>query len=92
MVGRSQDIAQVIDPDTGQAVSGRMATVVLHQQDIVDQGYPGMPEGVPDTSKKPWVVQFDDERGNTHTFKVSECNPDNALCDVVLHLEVYKLP
>ena len=89
LMGRSQDIAQIIDPDTGQAVSGRMASAVLAIKDIVDAGYTGLPKNIADTAQKPWLVNFDDELGNTYYFKVAESNPDRTLGDVVMLLEGY---
>lgn len=92
LVGRSQDIAQIIDPDTGQAVTGRLASASLAIKDIVDAGYPGLPRNIEDTAQKPWRVQFDDELGNTYHFKVVESNPDRTLGNLVLLLEGYKPP
>lgn len=90
LIGRTQDIAQVIDPDTGQVVSGRLATAVLIIQDILDAGFTELPRNISDTSIKPWLVGFDDINGNAHTFKVVESNPDRTLGEVILHLEYYE--
>jgi len=90
LIGRSQDIAQVIDPDTGQMVSGRLATASLCIQDILDAGFSELPRNIPDTTIKPWLVAFDDLRGNTFTFKVVESNPDRTLDNIIVHLEAYE--
>lgn len=90
LIGRTQDIAQVIDPDTGVLVSGRLVTVAIYMQDIIDAGYPSLPRAIADTSQKPWVVRFDDQAGASYQFKVVESNPDRTLGDIVLHLEVYE--
>jgi len=42
LIGFSDDISQVIDPDTGVAVSGRLATVALRISSLVLEGL-GLP-------------------------------------------------
>lgn len=88
LTGSSNDIAQLIDPDTGQAVSGRLASVALRLSSLAAEGL-GIPEGTADESSKPWVIAFDDINGSPHAFKVSESNPDRALGVVVCILEGY---
>ena len=83
LVGSSQDISQIIDPDTGQAVSGRLATVVLR---ISSLSAVGIPAYIADEAGKPWVIIFDDING---AFKVAESNPDRTLGVVVCILEAY---
>ena len=90
LTGVSGDISQVIDPDTGIAVSGRLASAVLRISSLTAAGL-GLPVGIADSAKKPWVVQFDDINGNAHTFKVQQSDPDRAVGVVVCLLEVYKL-
>ena len=53
--GQSGDISQVIDPDTGQAVSGRLAHVSLRISTILSRGFE-MPRGIARESQKPWLV------------------------------------
>ena len=89
ITGRSTDISQVIDPDTGQVVMGRAASVVLRISTLVASGFTSLPEGISDTNQKPWVVTFDDINGNSYDFKVKESNPDRAIGVVVCHLELY---
>lgn len=88
LFGFSDDIAQVIDPDTGQLVSGRLASVAIRIGALTAQGL-GLPQGIADASIKPWIVAFDDINGNPFTFKVSQSNPDRALGLVVCILELY---
>lgn len=90
LTGFSDDISQLIDPDTGQAVSGRLASVALRISTI-NTKFPGegLPRNIADASRKPWLVEFDDINGNPHKFKVSESNPDRALGMLVLILEIY---
>lgn len=87
--GQSNDIGQLIDPDTGQAVSGRLASVALRISSLVDAGI-GIPEGIADTTLKPWIISFDDINGNSYTFKVMQSNPDRMLGVVTCILEVYR--
>jgi hypothetical protein len=88
LTGFSNDISQVIDPDTGQAVSGRLASVALSISELVDNNL-GIPKAIADDTSKPWIVAFDDLRGNTFTFKVKESNPDRTVDLVVCILETY---
>jgi hypothetical protein len=89
LVGRSSDISQVVDPDTGVVVSGRLAHVSVMIEDLTDASL-GLPVGIADTAGKPWLVVVDDINGVSGTFKVAESNPDRALGIVVLLLEAYK--
>jgi hypothetical protein len=88
LVGFSDDIAQLIDPDTGQAVSGRLASCALRISSLVAAGL-GLPQGVADAGIKPWLVAFLDINGNAYTFKVAQSNPDRALGIVTCVLETY---
>ena len=87
--GYTNDISQLIDADTGQAVSGRLATVSLRISSLVAAGYITLPESIPDASSKPWLIEFDDINGNSYKFKVSESNPDRAIGIVTCSLEKY---
>lgn len=89
LFGQSDDIAQVIDPDTGQAVSGRLASAVLRISSLTAAGLE-LPRGIADSGQKPWLIEFDDINGNPYVFKVSESNPDRALGIVVCLLELYQ--
>jgi len=88
LTGFSDDISQIIDPDTGQAVSGRLASAVLRISSITGAGLT-MPKGISDRTSKPWLISFDDINGNPYTFKVSQADPDRALGVVVCILEFY---
>ena len=87
--GFSNDIAQVIDPDTGEAVSGRFASVALRISSLVAAGLT-LPIGIADSKSKPWIIQFDDINGNAFTFKVSKSDPDRTIGMVICILELYK--
>jgi hypothetical protein len=82
------DISELIDADTGQAVSGRHATVAIRTSSLTAQGL-DYPIGVVDSASRPWVVEFLDLQGADHVFKVVEGRPDKALGIVNLTLEVY---
>lgn len=88
LIGFSDDISQVIDPDTGQLVSGRLASVALRISSLLTAGFT-LPRSVADQSSKPWVVTFNDINGTSHTFKVRQADPDRALGLIVCILEGY---
>jgi hypothetical protein len=90
LTGFSDDIAQVIDPDTGQAISGRLASAALRIARI-EAALPGkgLPVGIADAASKPWLVAFEDINGTPYTFRVAQSNPDRAIGLVTLLLEVY---
>lgn len=88
LVGLSTDISEVIDPETGQAVSGRTASVALRIASLTAAGL-AIPVNIPEHDKFPWVVEFADINGSAHKFKVRRSVPDRALGLVVLHLEAY---
>ena len=88
LTGFSDDIAQIIDPDTGMAVSGRLASVALRISSLIAAGIT-LPRGIADAGRKPWIIQFDDINGNAFKFKVSQSNPDRALGLVTCLLELY---
>jgi hypothetical protein len=83
--GFTTDIGQTIDPETGQAVAGRRASV-----SVARAALPALPEAVADASRKPWIATFFDSQGLPGTWKVIEVLPDLALGVVVLLLEVYQ--
>lgn len=89
LTGSSNDISQVIDPETGQVVSGRSASVALRVASIFAEGFNSLPVGISDRNIKPWLVQFNDINGNPHTFKVIQSNPDRTLGIITCILEAY---
>lgn len=90
VVGWTNDISQVVDPQTGMAVSGRTATVVYPFSSLSDAGFDEIPQGIESTGSKPWVVVFDDARGVPGTYKIASSDPDRTLGVVVCFLEVYR--
>ncbi len=88
LTGFSDDISQIIDPDTGEAVSGRLVSVALRISSLTAVGL-ALPVGIADSAIKPWVIEFDDINGNPFKFKVAQSNPDRALGLVTCLLELY---
>jgi len=86
--GFTNDVAQVIDPETGQLVSGRIATIAIALRELTAAGLE-IPEGIEDTTKKPWRINFEDMDGAEYHFKVFASNPDRALGVVTCELEIY---
>lgn len=89
LTGFSDDISQIIDPDTGVAVTGRLASAALRISSLTEEGL-GLPKAIADKTKKPWTIEFEDINGNPFLFKVSESNPDRALGLVICILETYE--
>lgn len=91
LIGFSDDISQIIDPDTGQIVSGRVASVSLRTSTILcAMPTSGFPRAIADETKKPWRVKFDDLCGQEYLFKVMASDPDRTLGLVVCMLEIYE--
>lgn len=90
LTGFHTDIGQTIDPDTGQAVAGRLASIALPICRFTDAQM-DVPRGIEDSASKPWVIQVTDIVGGTHVFKVSEALPDKAIGVVVCFLETYRV-
>jgi hypothetical protein len=88
LVGLSTDVSEMIDPETGMAVSGRVASIALSIAVLEEHGV-GIPTAVPESNQKPWTVTFRDIGGCSWTFKVREAKPDRALGIVVCMLAHY---
>lgn len=85
--GFSNDVAQLIDPDTGEAISGRTASVALRLSTLYAAGF-ATPENIANAASKFWKIQFNDINGNPYTFKVIQSNPDRAMGIVTCLLQV----
>lgn len=79
--GFSQDVHMMIDPGTGDIVSGRRATVALPMRQLDAENLP-TEQGEGD----PWLVTFADILGETRTFQVIESKPDRVIGSLVLVL------
>lgn len=86
--GLQTDIGHSIDPETGMTIAGRRVSVSLSIPALAAVGL-GVPQGVPESNKKPWVVTFTPTGGSAQTFKVSEVLPDKLGIAVCI-LEVYR--
>lgn len=85
LTAQSNDISQIVDPDTGTAVSGKQSAAVLRLSSITAAGF-AEPKGIADSSKKPWLVTFDDINGTSYKFKVEYADPDRTLGTITLIL------
>ena len=88
MTGFATDVADLIDPETGMAVSGRQAEVALHMDTLTDAGLEH-PAYIASGAGKPWTVKFNDIEGVAHTFKVMRSAPDRTTGVVLCFLEAY---
>ena len=84
----SNDISQVIDPETGVPVSGRSAVVSFLISDLTAAGFT-IPVGVADEDIKPWRVGYTDLFGTAHRFKILHADPDRTLGIVTCTLGVH---
>ena len=89
LTGFSNDVSEVIDPGTGQLVSGRVASIAIRITHLNNAGFTELPQGIENRASKPWIMVFDDINGITHSFKVRKTNPDRALGVVTCELELY---
>lgn len=87
--GWVNDIFLATDPGTGETVSGRQCTASLLIYDLIDAGFQAV-KGVPEATKRPWLVSFADVNGVESLFKVVQSNPDRGIGLNVLFLEEYK--
>ena len=76
---------QVFDPDTGQPVSGFLATVSLNRLELIDLGIE-VPNGEMSEYERPWLVREINIDGVEITYKITRSAPDeangNILCDL----------
>ncbi len=89
LYGAVGDIGQVIDPDTGQAVSGRHATLTARIATLTAAGYTSLPEGIADASSPPWLAAFAGVSTVSQTYKVKASMPDRTLGVVTMVLEFW---
>ena len=89
ITGLQNDISQSIDPNTGVLVSGRFATIGVAFDSLSEAGL-GLPVGVEDATKKPWIVEWIDVNCNAYKFKVKSTDPDRSLGIIICTLEIYE--
>jgi hypothetical protein len=85
----ANDISSLIDPDTGDPVSGRLATVTFRASTLRAAGFK-MPKNISDKSSKPWLVTFTNINDRQYTFKVDRSDPDRQRGLLTVYLELYK--
>ena len=90
LYGAAGDIGQVIDPETGIAVSGRHATLTARMSTLTAAGYSALPEGIASTATPPWLVEFAGASTAAQKYKVKASLPDRTLGLVTLILEFWK--
>lgn len=89
--GFSNDIADLIDPETGQAANSRLVSVALSIQDLFADGFTTeLPRGINKKDSKAWLVDFTDLLGLSTKWKVFKSNPDYGIGMVTLLLERWK--
>jgi len=88
--GQHSDIAFQIDPNTGEAVSGRVIEIAIRMKSLTDAGFTSFPVNQSDTSKKPWIFDVDDINGVSHKLTVKQSNPDRMLGVITCQCEIYK--
>jgi len=88
ITGFSNDIAFVIDPDTGTAITGRSASVALRVSTVL-ASFTTLPTAVANKLKKPWLMEFTDLNGQSYIFKVQNGHPDRTLGVITCMLELY---
>ena len=86
--GIYREIDHAIDPQTGELVSSRTASVVLSSVSLAAAGMSAI-RNVPDESMRPWVIELTDASGTLRTYKVSD-TPTDELGAVTCLLEAYK--
>lgn len=78
-------IHNLVDPDTGQPVSGYLATASINRLDLNALGIT-LPEGVSDERERPWTIRYTNIDGVEITNKITRAAPDeangNILCDL----------
>lgn len=78
-------IHNLIDPDTGQPVSGYLATASINRLDLNELGIT-LPEGVSNELERPWTIRYTNIDNVVITNKITRSAPDeangNILCDL----------
>lgn len=79
-------IHNLVDPDTGQPVSGYLATASINILDLLALGLE-IPEGEMDQLSRPWTITETTIQNVVVTYKIASTAPDeangNILCDLV---------
>lgn len=88
LVGFTSDIAQALDLNTGQLISGRTVSLVLPLAPLLASGL-GDIRVSQDPYRDPWIVQFTDALGRGGQFVITEARPDRTIGAVSCSLTAY---
>jgi len=77
--GLHRDTGEMLDPETGEMVSGRHVSLVIPLPSVA------IPHGVSERSKKPWKVVFEGK-----IFRIVQTRPDATIGALVVMLEEYR--
>lgn len=83
------DIGQAMDPMTGSMIAATVAFVRVTFGALRAAGL-GVPVGVAETDKSPWLVEYADMGGRKHLCKISEVRKDRSLDAVDCYLVSFK--
>ncbi len=81
-------IHNLIDPDTGEPVSGFLATVSINVRDLNAAGVE-VPEGVMSETERPWLVTETNQFGVEQTLKIVRAAPDETNGNILIDLGAY---
>lgn len=88
LTGMFQDIGQLIDVDTGVAVSGRQVSVSLGLTSLTAAGL-GVPAFVSDGTQRPWRVDVTARDGSARHYKIQDTRVDDVIGTILCFLEPY---
>lgn len=83
------DIGQAMDPMTGSMVAATVAFVRVTFGALREAGL-GVPFGVAETEKTPWLVEYTDMGGRKHLCKIAEVRKDRSIDAVDCYLVSFK--
>ncbi len=89
LYGAAGDIGALIDPDTGQGVSGRHGYLAVAQSALLAAGFTDIPQGIEDLNSLPWVVGFQGIGFALQKYKVKTSMPDRKLPIILMELEFW---
>mgnify|MGYP000601476612 CR=1 FL=1 len=86
--GTTTNISSIIDPDTGQLVSGNYVEMSLVMASVY-ASTPDLPKAEPSANKKSWKAKFSNISGVENTYRIIETLPDKELGVLVCILESF---
>ena len=82
-------IHNLIDPDTGQPVSGFFATASINSLDLLTLEVE-LPEGEMDSNKRPWTITATNVLGVSQLMKIVRVSPDETNGNILCELGTYE--